>query len=61
MKKVMVVSSSLRNDSCSAIMANSFADGALSIGNEVEFISIKDLDLKFCIGCLSCQSRDNAY
>lgn len=58
MKKVIVVSSSLRKESCSAILAKSFAEGALSMGHVVDFISIKDMNLKYCIGCLSCQSRE---
>lgn len=58
MKKIVVVSSSLRKESSSEILANSFVNGALSIGNEVEFISLKDINLKYCIGCLYCQSHN---
>ena len=54
MKNVVVISSSLRNGSNSEILAREFAKGA-SIKNNVEYISLKDINLKFCLGCLSCQ------
>ena len=55
MKKVLIVSSSLRVKSNSRVLAEKFAEGAREAGNEVELIAIKDLNLKFCIGCMSCQ------
>jgi multimeric flavodoxin WrbA len=55
MKKVLVISSSLRRNSNSEQLAVSFADGAKSAGNEVEVISLRDKEIKFCIGCLACQ------
>lgn len=55
MKKVLIVSSSLRAKSNSRVLAEKFAEGAREAGNEVELIAIKDLNLKFCIGCMSCQ------
>lgn len=58
MKKVIVVSSSPRKNGNSEILAHKFADGALSAGNEVQFIAVRELDLKFCTGCLYCQSHD---
>ena len=54
MKNVVVISSSLRNGSNSKILAKEFITGA-SIKHNVEYISLKDISLKFCIGCLSCQ------
>lgn len=56
MKKVLVISTSLRNHSNSHVMAEEFARGAKEAGNEVELISLQDKDLKFCRGCLACQS-----
>lgn len=58
MKKVIVVSSSPRKNGNSEVLAQKFADGAIAAGNEVEIITVRDLDLKFCIGCLYCQSHD---
>lgn len=55
MKKVFIVSSSLRAGSNSEVLAREFEKGAKEAGNEVEFLSLKNFDLKFCIGCLACQ------
>ena len=46
---------SLRPGSNSHALAEQFAEGAKSAGNEVELISLKWKEIKFCIGCLSCQ------
>ncbi len=54
MKNVVVISSSLRNGSNSEILAKEFVRGA-SIKHNVEYISLKDINFKFCLGCLSCQ------
>lgn len=55
MKKVVVISTSLRPGSNSNALAEQFAEGAKASGNEVEFISLRGKEIKFCIGCLSCQ------
>ena len=55
MKKVLVISTSLRNHSNSHAMAEAFARGAMESGNEVELISLQDKDIRFCRGCLACQ------
>ena len=54
MKNVVVISSSLRNGSNSEVLANEFIRGA-SIKHNVEYISLKDINFKFCLGCLMCQ------
>ena len=56
MKKVVVISTSLRPGSNSHAMAEQFAKGAEAAGHEVELISLRGKEIKFCIGCLSCQS-----
>lgn len=53
-KKIIVVSSTLRKGGNSDRLADEFAKGATDAGNSVERINIRDIDLKFCIGCLSC-------
>lgn len=58
MKKIIVVSSSPRKGGNSDVLAHRFAEGALSAGNEVKFVSVRELDMKFCTGCLFCQSHD---
>lgn len=54
-KKVFVLSTSLRTNSNSELLAKSFVDGAKDSGNEVKYISLKNKDIRFCIGCLACQ------
>lgn len=55
MKKILIVSSSLRGGSNSEILAHEAEKGAKDAGNDVEFLSLKGKDIKFCIGCLTCQ------
>ena len=55
MKKVLIISTSIRNGSNSELLAKEFEKGAIKAGNEVEFISLKDKNIAFCKGCLSCQ------
>lgn len=54
-KKVLVISTSLRNQSNSEILADSFIEGAEAAGNVVEKLSLKDKKIDFCKGCLACQ------
>ena len=55
MKKVVVISTSLRPGSNSNMLAEQFAKGAEVAGHQVELISLRGKDIKFCVGCLSCQ------
>ena len=54
-KKVVVLSTSLRNNSNSELLAKSFVEGAKKSGNEVEYITLKNKNIRFCTGCLTCQ------
>lgn len=54
MKKVTIISSSLRGGSNSEILASEFARGAIEKGHEVHLISLKDRKIDFCKGCLAC-------
>ena len=58
MKKVIVVTSSPRKGGNSETLAQKFAEGAKAAGNEVQFIAVRDVDLKFCTGCMYCNSHD---
>lgn len=55
MKKVIVISTSLRTGSNSDMLADRFVEGALQAGHEVEKISLTDKNIQFCRGCLACQ------
>lgn len=58
LKKVIIVSSTPRKGGNSEILAEEFAHGAREAGNVVKFIRVRDLPLRFCTGCLYCQSHD---
>ena len=55
MKKVIVISTSLRRGSNSDMLADQFAEGAKAAGNEVEKISLVGKNIQFCKGCFGCQ------
>lgn len=55
MKKVLVISSSLRLRSNSEALADEFARGAADAGNTVEKVTLREKDIRFCKGCLACQ------
>ena len=55
MKKVIVISTSLRRGSNSDMLADQFAEGAKAAGHEVEKISLVGKNIQFCKGCLGCQ------
>lgn len=54
-KKVLVLSTSLRKNGNSDILAENFIKGALESHNIVEKISLIGKKIEFCVGCLSCQ------
>ena len=56
MKKVLIITTSLRRNSNSEALALAFAEGARSAGNDVEVVSLKDKTLAFCKGCFACQN-----
>ncbi|MGN8801113.1 flavodoxin family protein [Candidatus Merdisoma sp. HCP28S3_D10] len=56
-KKVVIISTSLRGGSNSDILARECERGAKEAGHEVEYISLKGKEIKYCIGCLSCQAK----
>jgi multimeric flavodoxin WrbA len=57
MKKVLIISTSLRNGSNSELLAKEFEKGAKEAGNDVEFISLRGKNFTFCKGCFACQKR----
>ena len=55
MSKVLVLSTSLRAKSNSDILTGRLIDGAKDAGHDVGYVSLEGKEIKFCIGCLSCQ------
>ncbi|HIY21084.1 MAG TPA: flavodoxin family protein [Candidatus Flavonifractor merdigallinarum] len=53
-KKVLVISTSLRPNSNSDVLAQQFVKGAQEAGHEVEYLSLRGKDLRFCTGCMAC-------
>ena len=54
-KKVIIISTSPRKNSNSHALAESFAKGAMSAGNEAEIVSLIGKKIDFCRGCFACQ------
>ena len=54
-KNIVVISTTLRNNGNSEILAQEFARGAKASGHNVDFITLKDKEINFCRGCLACQ------
>ena len=55
MKRVIVISTSLRHGSNSDMLADQFVEGAKAAGNDVEKITLAGKNIQFCKGCLACQ------
>ena len=55
MSKVLVITTSLRANSNSDILAQRLIAGAKDAGHEVEHIGLKGREIRYCIGCLACQ------
>ena len=54
-KKIVIISTSPRRNSNSEALANAFAKGSAESGNDVESISLRGKDMRFCLGCFTCQ------
>ena len=54
-KKVLIISTSLRPNANSEILARETERGAKDAGHEVEFVTLKDKVINFCKCCLACQ------
>ena len=53
-KKVLILSTSLRQNSNSDLLARQFARGAQESGNRVETVSLRGKSIGFCVGCMAC-------
>lgn len=54
-KKVLIISSSLRKNSNSEMLADEFMRGAKEAGHQAEKVSLRHQRIGFCKGCLACQ------
>ena len=54
MSKVLVITTSIRAKSNSDRLAEELIRGAKEAGHEVEAVSLKGKEIRFCIGCLAC-------
>ncbi len=52
--KVLIISTSMRGGSNSELLARECEKGAIAAGHEVELVSLRGKEIKYCIGCLSC-------
>ncbi len=55
MKNVLIINSTYRKSGNSEALAAQFAKGAEEAGHSVKIINLRDIQLKFCVGCLCCQ------
>lgn len=61
MKKIIIISSSPRENSNSYNLCLAFQKGAESVGNQVELVRIKDHNIGFCTGCYSCHKTGKCF
>ena len=54
MKKILILSATLRKDGNSEQLAQAFAQGAREAGNQVQVLSLRDKQIAFCRGCFAC-------
>ena len=55
MSKILVITTSLRAKSNSDRLAEEVTRGAKDAGHEVEQVSLKGKEIRYCTGCLACQ------
>ena len=53
-KNVLVISTSLRNNSNSDALVDEFIRGAQESGNQVEKVSLRGKTINYCRGCFAC-------
>lgn len=61
MKKVLIITSSLREQSNSTLLAQAFKEGAKEKENKVEIISLRENRIAPCVGCGSCQVHGECF
>ena len=61
MKKVLIITSSLWEQSNSSLLAEAFKEGAEESKNNVEIIPLRENRIAPCIGCGSCQVHGECF
>lgn len=61
MKKVIIISSSPRENSNSYNLCLAFQKGAEESGHSVELVKLKTQKIGFCIGCYSCHKTGKCF
>lgn len=60
-KKVLIISTTRRKNGNSAVLAKEFARGAADTGHDVEYVSLADKNINFCIGCFACAKTEKCF
>lgn len=60
-KKVVIISSTPRKNGNSQILCESFKEGAIEAGNEVELISLRENKVNYCIACYACRNTGKCF
>lgn len=61
MKKVLIISTTRRKNGNSAVLAKEFERGAVAAGHEVEYVSLEDKVVNFCVGCFACLKTHKCF
>jgi multimeric flavodoxin WrbA len=56
-KQVLIISASPRKHGNSELLCDRFKVGAQDAGHSVEKIRIQENNIRFCLGCMACQSN----
>ena len=60
-KKVLIISTTRRKNGNSDVLAKEFERGAIDAGHEVEYVSLVDKSVNFCIGCFACSKTEKCF
>ncbi len=61
MKNVVIISSSPRKNGNSDTLCRQFEKGAKEVGHNVEYISLVDTHIGYCIGCYACKRSGKCF
>ena len=60
-KKVLIISTTRRKNGNSTVLAKEFERGARDAGHDVEYVSLVDKSINFCIGCFACVKTEKCF